>query len=63
VNVTGNLIAVVLLLIANGFFVAAEFALVKAKGIRVIIKPEVTRHCFSANLEFGECTNLFNIWH
>jgi CBS domain containing-hemolysin-like protein len=30
-----NLIAVVLLLAANGFFVAAEFALVKARGFRI----------------------------
>ncbi|MCB1734075.1 MAG: HlyC/CorC family transporter [Gammaproteobacteria bacterium] len=30
-----SLIAIVLLLIANAFFVAAEFALVKAKGVRI----------------------------
>lgn len=30
-----SLIAVVLLLVANGFFVAAEFALVKARGFRI----------------------------
>ena len=30
-----NLTAVVLLLAINGFFVAAEFALVKARGFRV----------------------------
>ena len=34
-NITVSLIAVVLLLIANGFFVAAEFALVKARGSRI----------------------------
>ncbi|MDG2175157.1 MAG: hemolysin family protein [Gammaproteobacteria bacterium] len=34
-NVTGNLVVVVILLIANGFFVAAEFALVKARGFRI----------------------------
>ena len=34
-NITLNLVAVVLLLIANGFFVAAEFALVKARGFRI----------------------------
>jgi len=34
-NITISLIAVVLLLIANGFFVAAEFALVKARGSRI----------------------------
>ena len=34
-NITINLVAVVLLLIANGFFVAAEFALVKARGFRI----------------------------
>ena len=34
-NTTNSLIAVVLLLAANGFFVAAEFALVKARGFRV----------------------------
>lgn len=34
-DVTGNLIAVVILLVANGFFVAAEFALVKARGFRI----------------------------
>jgi CBS domain containing-hemolysin-like protein len=35
VDVSGNLIGVVFLLIANGFFVAAEFALVKARGARI----------------------------
>lgn len=35
VDVTTNLIAVILLLVANGFFVAAEFALVKARGFRI----------------------------
>jgi len=35
VNLSGSLIAVVILLIANGFFVAAEFALVKARGFRI----------------------------
>ncbi len=34
-NLSGSLIAVVILLIANGFFVAAEFALVKARGFRI----------------------------
>ena len=34
-DVTINLIAVVLLLAANGFFVAAEFSLVKARGFRL----------------------------
>jgi len=34
-NVTASLILVVILLIANGFFVAAEFALVKARGFRI----------------------------
>ena len=34
-NISFNLIAVVILLIANGFFVAAEFALVKARGSRI----------------------------
>ena len=34
-NTSMNLFAVVLLLIANGFFVAAEFALVKARGFRI----------------------------
>lgn len=34
-DVTINLIAVVLLLVANGFFVAAEFSLVKARGFRL----------------------------
>lgn len=34
-EITSNLIAVVLLLIANAFFVAAEFALVKARGYRI----------------------------
>lgn len=34
-NITISLIAVVLLLAANGFFVAAEFALVKARGTRI----------------------------
>ena len=34
-DTTASLIAVVLLLIANGFFVAAEFALVKARGFRI----------------------------
>jgi len=35
VNLSGSLIAVVILLIANGFFVAAEFALVKARSFRI----------------------------
>jgi len=35
VNLSGSLIAVVILLVANGFFVAAEFALVKARGFRI----------------------------
>ncbi len=34
-DVTINLLAVVLLLVANAFFVAAEFALVKARGFRI----------------------------
>lgn len=34
-NVTASLILVVILLVANGFFVAAEFALVKARGFRI----------------------------
>lgn len=34
-NITFNLLAVVVLLAANGFFVAAEFALVKARGFRI----------------------------
>ena len=34
-DVTINLVAVVLLLAANGFFVAAEFSLVKARGFRL----------------------------
>ena len=34
-NTTASLVAVGLLLIANGFFVAAEFALVKARGFRI----------------------------
>jgi CBS domain containing-hemolysin-like protein len=34
-NTTGSLIAIALLLFANGFFVAAEFALVKARGFRI----------------------------
>ena len=34
-DVTLNLIAVVVLLAANGFFVAAEFSLVKARGFRL----------------------------
>ena len=32
-----NLIAVIVLLVANGFFVAAEFSLVKARGFRLEI--------------------------
>ena len=34
-NTSASLVAVVLLLVANGFFVAAEFALVKARGFRI----------------------------
>jgi len=34
-TITINLAAVVVLLLANGFFVAAEFALVKARGTRI----------------------------
>ena len=34
-DVTSNLIAIIFLLAANGFFVAAEFALVKARGFRI----------------------------
>lgn len=34
-NITFNLVAIVLLLTANAFFVAAEFALVKARGFRI----------------------------
>ena len=34
-NLSGSLIAVVILLVANGFFVAAEFALVKARSFRI----------------------------
>ena len=34
-DVTINLVAVVLLLVANGFFVAAELSLVKARGFRL----------------------------
>ena len=34
-DITSNVIAIVILLAANGFFVAAEFALVKARGFRI----------------------------
>ncbi|MGB5457522.1 MAG: hemolysin family protein [Gammaproteobacteria bacterium] len=34
-DITSNVIAVIILLAANGFFVAAEFALVKARGFRI----------------------------
>jgi CBS domain containing-hemolysin-like protein len=34
-NISVSLIAIVVLLVANGFFVAAEFALVKARGFRI----------------------------
>ena len=34
-NISYNLVAIVILLAANGFFVAAEFALVKARGFRI----------------------------
>ena len=34
-DITISLVAVVLLLAANAFFVAAEFALVKARGFRI----------------------------
>jgi len=34
-NITLNLVTIVVLLAINGFFVAAEFALVKAKGFRI----------------------------
>jgi len=34
-NISLSLLAVIILLAANGFFVAAEFALVKAKGFRI----------------------------
>lgn len=34
-NTTASLVAVVLLLVTNGFFVAAEFALVKARSFRI----------------------------
>lgn len=34
-NISVNLIAVVILLIADGFFVAAELALVKARAFRI----------------------------
>jgi len=34
-DVTSNAIAIIILLAANGFFVAAEFALVKARGFRI----------------------------
>ncbi len=39
-NLTYSLIAVVLLLAANAFFVAAEFALVKARGFRIAALAE-----------------------
>ena len=32
---TGNILSIILLLAANGFFVAAEFAMVKARGFRI----------------------------
>lgn len=34
-DITSNVIAIIILLVANGFFVAAEFALVKARGFRI----------------------------
>ena len=34
-----NLLLAVFLLAANAFFVAAEFALVKARGFRINLKP------------------------
>jgi CBS domain containing-hemolysin-like protein len=34
-DITSNVIAIIILLAANGFFVAAEFALVKARGFRI----------------------------
>ena len=37
-DITTNLVAVVLLLAANAFFVAAEFALVKARGFSTEVR-------------------------
>ena len=34
-HISLNLLAIIVLLVANGFFVAAEFALVKARGFRI----------------------------
>ena len=34
-DITSNVITIIILLAANGFFVAAEFALVKARGFRI----------------------------
>jgi CBS domain containing-hemolysin-like protein len=39
-EITVNLLAIVILLAANGFFVAAEFALVKARGFRIEVLAE-----------------------
>lgn len=38
-----SLVAIVLLLIANAFFVAAELALVKANGVRIVVGEQVPR--------------------
>ncbi|NNJ98103.1 MAG: HlyC/CorC family transporter [Gammaproteobacteria bacterium] len=56
-EITVNLFAIVILLAANGFFVAAEFALVKARGFRIEVlaaegsaSARLTMH-IQANLE------------
>ncbi len=51
-----NLTAVVLLLAANGFFVAAEFALVKARGFR--IEAQAGKGSAAARLTLGIQGNL-----
>ncbi len=53
-NISPSLIAVVLLLAANAFFVAAEFALVKARGLRIEPQSEGERSAARLTLRIQE---------
>ena len=55
-STASNLLLAILLLAANAFYVAAEFALVKSRGFR--IKAMVEQDRFGAHLLHGMMGNI-----
>ncbi len=58
-NVSLNLFAIVVLLAANGFFVAAEFALVKARGFRIETMAEEGRSAAKLTLRMQQNLEVY----